>query len=192
MSEYDESNNSYSSTTISIPEKLSRNYINEKLLKKICILLEALIDLNPVKNLKKERINKTIFDLKRLPLVSLYDYLYRIIKYTRINDCTLINALIYIDRIHKNKFIITYYNIHKLIFIAIVLASKFVEDNCLNRKLYSRIGGITAKEFEILEIKFCLYINYRLYIGKELFDKYYSNINNDYIFNNIKEELKRI
>ena len=135
MSEYDESNNSYSSTTISIPEKLSRNYINEKLLKKICILLEALIDLNPVKNLKKEKINKTIFDLKRLPLISLYDYLYRIIKYTRINDNTLINALIYIDRIHKNKFIITYYNIHKLIFIAIVLASKFVEDNCLNRKL---------------------------------------------------------
>ena len=192
MSEYDESNNSYSSTTISIPEKLSRNYINEKLLKKICILLEALIDLNPVKNLKKETINKTIFDLKRLPLISLYDYLYRIIKYTRINDNTLINALIYIDRIHKNKFIITYYNIHKLIFIAIVLASKFVEDNCLNRKLYSRIGGINAKEFEILEIKFCLYINYRLYIGKEIFDKYYSNINNDYIFNNIKEELKRI
>ena len=192
MSEYDESNNSYSSTTISIPEKLSRNYINEKLLKKICILLEALIDLNPVKNLKKETINKTIFDLKRLPLISLYDYLYRIIKYTRINDNTLINALIYIDRIHKNKFIITYYNIHKLIFIAIVLASKFVEDNCLNRKLYSRIGGITKKEFEILEIKFCLYINYRLYIGKEIFDKYYSNINNDYIFNNIKEELKRI
>ena len=192
MSEYDESNNSYSSTTISIPEKLSRNYINEKLLKKICILLEALIDLNPVKNLKKEKINKTIFDLKRLPLISLYDYLYRIIKYTRINDNTLINALIYIDRIHKNKFIITYYNIHKLIFIAIVLASKYVDDNCLNRKLYSRIGGITTKEFEILEIKFCLYINYRLYIGKELFDKYYSNINNDYIFNNIKEELKRI
>jgi len=191
MSEYDESNNSYSSTTISIPEKLSRNYINEKLLKKICILLEALIDLNPVKNLKKKTINKTIFDLKRLPLISLYDYLYRIIKYTRINDNTLINALIYIDRIHKNKFIITYYNIHKLIFIAIVLASKFVEDNCLNRKLYSRIGGITNKEFEILEIKFCLYINYRLYIKKDIFDKYYLNINNDYVFNGIKEELKR-
>ena len=44
---------------------------------------------------------------------------------------------------------------------------------------------------EILEIKFCLYINYRLYIKKDIFDKYYLNINNDYVFNDIKEELKR-
>ena len=192
MSEYDESNNSSLSTSISMPGELSRNYINEKLLKKICILLEALIDLNPVRKSKKEMINKTIFDLKRLPLISLYDYLYRIIKYTRINDNTLINALIYIDRIHENKFIITHYNIYKLIFIAIVLAAKFMEDNCLNSKIYSKIGGITIKEFEILEIKFCLFINYRLYIKKDLFDKYYLNINNDYVFNNIKEELNII
>ena len=188
MSEYDESSNSYSSTSISIPEKSPINYINEKLLKKICFLLEALINLNPVKQLRKD---KTIFDLKRLPLISLYDYLYRIIKYTRINDNTLINALIYIDRIHKNKLAITYYNIHKLIFIAIVLAARFNEDNCLNKKMYSKIGGITIQEMEILEIKFCLYINYRLYIKKDIFDKYYLNINNDYVFNDIKEELKR-
>ena len=63
MSEYDESSNSYSSTSISIKEKLPLNYINEKLLKKICFLLEALIDLNPVKKLRKD---KTKFDLKNI------------------------------------------------------------------------------------------------------------------------------
>ena len=107
----------------------------------------------------------------------------------KIKDDTLIYALIYIDRIYKNKFNITSYNIHKLSFIAIVLASKYKEDNCLSKKIYSEIGGITIKEFEKMEIEFCFYINYRLYIKKELFEKYYININNDYVFNYISNEI---
>ena len=40
-----------------------------------------------------------------------------------------------------------------------------------------------------MEIEFCFYINYRLYIKKELFEKYYININNDYVFNYISNEI---
>ena len=59
-----------------------------------------------------------------------------------------------------------------MIFVAIVLSAKYNGNCCLTNKLYSKIGGISVKELENLEIKFCKYINYRLYIRQELFDKY--------------------
>ena len=181
---------SNSSTLISISENIHNNYINTNLVKKICILLEALIDSNKLRiSNKKDIIYNSSFELKRIPFISLYDYLCRIIKYIKIDDDTLIYALIYIDRIHKNKFIVSSYNIHKLLFIAIVLAAKYKDDNCLSKKIYSKIGGISIKEFEKMEIEFCLYINYRLYIKQSLFEKYYIYITNDYVFNNITNEL---
>ena len=190
MSENIESIHSNSSTSIS--ENLLNDYINEKLIKKICFLLEALIDLNNEKSLKKGIIKETLFDLKTIPNISLYDYLYHIVKYTKINDTILIRALVYIDRINKKKkFIINYYNIHKLLLISILLAAEHNKDNFVNKKIYSNIGGISLKELQKLEKEFCKYINYGLYINKALFVKYYLNINNDYVFNYINEELKR-
>ena len=178
------------STSISISENISNNYINTNLINKICILLEMLINSSKLKlSSKKVNLPNSSFELKRIPFISLYDYLCRIIKYIKIDDDTLIYALIYIDRIHKNKFIVSSYNIHKLLFIAIVLAAKYKDDNCLSKKIYSKIGGITIKEFEKMEIEFCLYINYRLYIKQSLFEKYYIYITNDYVFNNITNEL---
>ena len=40
-----------------------------------------------------------------------------------------------------------------------------------------------------MEIEFCLYINYRLYIKQSLFEKYYIYITNDCVFSNITNEL---
>ena len=173
MSESDESTNSDSSTSVSIINQFSFDFISEKLIQKICLLIEALINLNQRNHLKQNNSRRTSFDIKRIPFISLHSYIYRIIKLTHIDAHTLIRALIYIDIINRNnKFVITYYNIHKLIFVAIVLSAKYNGNCCLTNKLYSKIGGISVKELENLEIKFCKYINYRLYIRQELFDKY--------------------
>ena len=190
MSEHTESTYSDSSTCYTRLNNFPDIKINEKLLEKIYILIEALINISKKKYLNKRFLHRTVFNMKTIPLISVYDYLYRIMKYTKIKESTLIKALIYIDRIHKNKnIIISYYNIHKLIFIAIVLSAKYNEDNPLNKKLYSKIGGITMKEFDNLEIKFCKYINYRLYIKEKIYNKYYKYINNDYVFINIIKNL---
>ena len=190
MSERSESAYSDSSTCYTKINIFSDNNINEKLLEKIYLLIEALINKNKKIYLNKRLNYKSSFNMKSFPLISIYDYLYRIVKYTKIKESTLIKALIYIDRIQRNKnIIISYYNIHKLIFIAIVLSAKYSEDNPLNKKLYSKIGGITLKELNNLEIKFCQYINYRLYIKETLFNKYYKYINNDYTFINIIKDL---
>ena len=195
MSEYSSLSKSYLSTTISQLDSFEviYPYIDEKMLKKICILLESLIILN-MNKISENKIKKvTLFDLKGYPSISLYDYLYRIVKYTKIKDTTLIIALIYIDIIFsKNKFFITYNNIYKTLFISIILASKHYDDNYLSNRLYAKIGGIHVKELEKLENKFSKLIRFKFTLDNILINKYIKYINNDYICFNIVKRLNSI
>ena len=191
MSEHCLSSQSNISTSISISDSFDSNhpYINEKLLKKVCILLKALIKLKPNK-IKGNKFKKLdAFNLKGIPSMSLYDYLYRIVKYTKIRDNTLITALIYIDIIcTKNKFNFNHYSIYKLLFISIILASKHCSDNYCSKKLYSEIGGVQVKELELLEKKFSLLLKFKFSLEKILVDKYNEYINNDHVFYYIESD----
>ena len=51
------------------------------------------------------------FTFKMLPSLSLFDYLQRILKYVKIELSTLIIAMIYIDRICREKVFLNEYNI---------------------------------------------------------------------------------
>ena len=185
MSENLESSYSNSSTNSSLSHKY--NYINEKLIKKISIILEKVIYLNSNKFQKK----KSIFNCNFIPNLSLYNYIYRIQKYSEVEDNTLILALIYIDRICCNNFIINYYNIHKILLVSVVFAIKYNEDNYYTNSYYSKIGGIKINEFNALEKEFAQIIDFQFYVKKSLFDKYYKYINNDYIlYNNISAFIR--
>ena len=185
MSENLESSYSNSSTNSSLSHKY--NYINEKLIKKISIILEKVIYLNSNKFQKKE----SIFNCNFIPNISLYNYIYRIQKYSEMEDNTLILALIYIDRICCNNFIINYYNIHKILLVSVVFAIKYNEDNYYTNSYYSKIGGIKINEFNALEKEFASIIDFQFYVKKSLFDKYYKYINNDYIlYNNISAFIR--
>ena len=178
MSENLESSYSNSSTNSSLSHKYT--YINEKLIKKISIILEKVIYLNSNKFQKK----KSIFNCNFIPNLSLYNYIYRIQKYSEVEDNTLILALIYIDRICCNNFIINYYNIHKIFLVSVVFAIKYNEDNYYTNSYYSKIGGIKINEFNALEKEFASIIDFQFYVKKSLFDKYYKYINNDSILSN--------
>ena len=185
MSENLESSYSNSSTNSSLSHKYT--YINEKLIKKISIILEKVIYLNSNKFQKK----KSIFNCNFIPNLSLYNYIYRIQKYSEVEDNTLILALIYIDRICCNNFIINYYNIHKIFLVSVVFAIKYNEDNYYTNSYYSKIGGIKINEFNALEKEFASIIDFQFYVKKSLFDKYYKYINNDCILSNNINVLSR-
>ena len=185
MSENLESPYSNSSTNSSLSHEYT--YINEKLIKRISIILEKVLYLNSNKFQK----TKSSFNCTFIPNISLYNYIYRIQKYSEMEDNTLILALIYIDRICSNNFIINYYNIYKIILISIVFAIKYNEDNYYTNSYYSKIGGIKINEFNALEKEFASIIDFQFYVKKSLFDKYYKYINNDYIlYNNISAFIR--
>ena len=75
-----------------------------------------------------------------------------------------------------NHFILTYYNIHKLILASFILAIKYNEENYYSMIYYSKIGGVTLSEIKNLESEFLILVRYKLFVETKLFDKYYNDL----------------
>ena len=164
-----------------------KQIINENLIIKEDEIIIGTIDIiselfiNICEENKSKKTNKNFllksFTNMYIPSISIKEYLLRLSKYSKINESTIILILIYIDRIcNRNNFILTYYNIHKLILAAFVLAIKYNEDNYYSMIFYSKIGGVTLSELNNLEYEYLILINYNLFIQTNLFDKYYNDI----------------
>ena len=151
-------------------------------IKEISNILNTIISTN-----KKEKIKKNTnspFNHDHVPKISIFDYLLRIKKYSGIENSTLIIALIYIDRICKKKiFLLTKYNIHRILFTSILISIKNNEDIIYNNSYFSKIGGVDMNELIILENHFLKIIDFELYVSDKLYNKYYNYIN----YNNIVE-----
>ena len=76
--------------------------INIFLLKQISDILNSIISEN--KKSENSTQENSLFRHDNIPNISLFDYLFRIQKYTGIENSTLIIALIYIDRICHKKY----------------------------------------------------------------------------------------
>ncbi|MCQ2819238.1 MAG: hypothetical protein MJ252_18400 [archaeon] len=123
------------------------------------------------KKLKKEK--GSLFFCKTLPPISLGDYLDRILKYTKMDESTLVLSLIYIDRMCKNnKIFICEYNVHRIVLSSIVTAIKYHEDRFYKNDYYAKIGGITLAELNNLEAEFLGLIEFNLFVDSKIFEKY--------------------
>ena len=112
-----------------------------------------------------------------IPSISIKDYLLRIQNYTEAEESTFIIALMYINRLNKiGKIYLTPYNIHRIVFVAILLAIKYNEDLQYDFNFYSMIAGIPMKELKYLESEFTCLIKFNLYINDEDYRDYKSNL----------------
>ena len=151
-------------------ESSKKIIIHKALLKEIDNTLTQII--SEKKNSKNQN---DIFSHGRVPKIPLFDYLLRIQKYTRIDNSTIIMALIYIDRVCIRKGLtLTNYNIHRLLFTSILISIKFNEDIIYDNLLYSKIGGIHVAELNKLEHEFLKMIGFSLFVSEEVYKKYYT------------------
>ena len=132
---------------------------------------------------------------KSIPAISIKNFFERIVKYTKIENSTLILVLVYIDRLcDKQKFRLNYFNIHKIIISAMIIAIKYNEDEYYDQNFYSKVGGITIKELQKLEHAILTLLNFDLFVNETLFNKYYNYIqsvitthdNEDVLYNDTK------
>ena len=166
-------------------ENISKNeepQINSiELIKSISIILNTILEENSKLSNINDIIlkqNKMCFSSNSIPKISIYDYLKRIQTYTNIEKNTLILSLIYIDRIcKKSKLILTYYNIHRIIFSAILISIKYNEDNYYNNKYYAEIAGIKINELNSIEYNFIKLCDFKIFVSDEIFNKYNSHLN---------------
>ena len=122
---------------------------------------------------------KLAFSANLIPNISIEDYLIRIQMYSNIEKSTLIISLILIDRLCQiSNLTLTYHNIHRIIFSAILISIKYNEDTYYDNKYYAEIAGVTLKELKILEYSFLSMVHFKLFIQEELYDKYIQYLDN--------------
>ena len=112
------------------------------------------------------------FTFKMKPGISLLDYLRRIIKYLKIEYSTLIIAMIYIDRICKEKVFLNEYNIHRIMLISIYIAYTYNEDCIYDNKYLALVSGLSKTEMITLEEDFLDLIDFKLFVSEEIFEQY--------------------
>ena len=165
---------------------------NKELIKAISKTLTLILDENMKLYNYDEIVKKQIknkFSTNKEPKVSVYDYLVRIQTYSHIEKNTLIISLIYIDKLcHKNNIFLTYYNAHRILFTAIIMAIKYNEDAFYDNKYYSEIAGLNLNELKVLESTFIKLCDFSLFVHDDIFENYSTYI---YSFekNNLLSEI---
>jgi len=115
------------------------------------------------------------FTSRKIPKISIKDFLDCLLKYGKTFNEIAIILFIYIDKIcNKHKINLNYYNIHKLILAAFIVAIKFHEDKYYSMSYYAKLGGISTKEAIKLEYEFTSLIDFKLFVEQKEYDKYYN------------------
>ena len=160
---------------------------NFNLIKAISQTLTSILENNKkLKNFKEILKNqgKMVFSANLIPNISIEDYLIRIQTYSNMETSTLILSLILIDRLCQiSNLTLTYHNIHRIIFSAILISIKYNEDNYFDNKFYAEIAGVKLKELQLLEYNFISLLNFNIFIQDEIYDKY-----KQYLFDFEKEK----
>ena len=95
------------------------------------------------------------------------------IKYSKIENTTLVLILIYIDRVCDiNKIRLNYFNIHKLIIASMLVSIKYNEDDYFSNEFYAKVGGIRMAEMNKLEYEFLSLVEFNLFVNEDVFNKY--------------------
>jgi len=116
----------------------------------------------------------TRFQALRAPQIAIKSYLERIVKYSNCSEECFVLALIYIDRLIKvnEKFMLNSLNVHRLMITSVMLGAKFFDDQYYNNAHFGKVGGVSCKEINLLEIEFVFMINFNLYVETDLYETY--------------------
>ena len=157
----------------------NQSFNDFSIVQRISSTLEGIINKNEAENTENNLVDydHSPFTHKTVPKISIEDYLNRIQKYSELEDSTLIIALIYIDRLLENKNIkLSIYNVHRILFTAVLLAIKYNEDEIYENNIFAEIFGVSNKELNNLESEFLDLIEFNLFITKKIFQLYYNKI----------------
>ena len=170
-------------------DNLKKNLI---LIKSISNALTTILEENKKLDNYKEIIkkqSKMVFSANSIPGISINDYLIRIQTYSGIEKSTLILSLILIDHLcRKSELILSYYNIHRVLFGSILISIKFNEDSYYDNKFYSEIAGVKLKELQNIEECFFEMSDFDVYVDQQEFEQYRQYLED---YNEISQDEKK-
>lgn len=160
---------------------------NEHIINAISLNYEEIIKEN------KELVDfvvKDKFYLRRVPNITLSEYITYIMEHTNINISTIIIAIIYIDMFcEKYKYVLCFNNIYLMFLTACLLSIKFNEDKYISSEFYAEICEIPVEYLNELEKYLCLKLRYSLYVEDTEYNSYYNYLANYIPEKKAKEEM---
>ncbi|CAG9327625.1 unnamed protein product [Blepharisma stoltei] len=121
---------------------------------------------------------RLFFEQAKIPSISMYDYLAYLNTYTHCSEHCYVLSLIYVERLISNfrKYIFDNISLHKLFLIGLVVAAKYSEDKYYKNSYYAKVGGIQVSDFNNLEKKFLMLLDFDLYISNEQYEHFTDTI----------------
>ena len=142
-----------------------------RLLPEIAKFLTELTRYGDIQRAKDSRkMEPSVFDGKTV-VMSVEDYLIRLSKYGNVGGEVFVLMLIFLQRLIKHTSLLVHsFVVHRMIFTAFVLATKYHEEDLYTNSHYSQIGGIVRGELARLELFFVKATKFELFVSRDEFD----------------------
>ncbi|KAK6330529.1 hypothetical protein TWF696_003416 [Orbilia brochopaga] len=136
-------------------------------------MLNQLVAINNVIPLTQGGLTR--FHSRAPPTITITDYLHRIALHTTLEPSTLLSMVYYIDLLsgHYAAFTISSLTVHRFLITAATVASKGLCDSFCTNTFYARVGGISLRELNVLELEFLSRVGWRIVPQPEVLREYY-------------------
>ena len=142
-------------------------------------ILNGLMTKTPNKGFfrKAKLIESSAFYSMGLIKISLQSYIQRLLQYVELNNSHFILALKYFNRvIQKGNYKKSNISFHKLFFVCLVAADKYLEDDIFNNSYYAQVGGMKCADLFAMEMEFYEAIEFDLYVNDQEFEDFKKEI----------------
>ena len=166
------------------PKTIAEFINEEEIVLFISSIFNSIISYNKQLKKRQKRSKHEYIHSSLTPVISLEGFLKLIIKYTKIENNTLIVSYLYIMKlINKENFILEKNNIYLLLLASAVLAKKVLEDLVLNNDYYCQIGLFTERELSLAEYSlFCrldFQVNYSMEEVEQVYNEIFGSLPNE-------------
>ncbi|CAN0914274.1 CYCP3-1 [Linum grandiflorum] len=146
-------------------------------LPRLVSLLASSLEKTVQKKTTTSDVSNTVFHGSKPPALSIKQYLERVFKYAKCSTSCFVVAYVYLERFcQRSCCCLTPLNIHRLLITSVMVAAKFLDDECYNNEYYARIGGVSREEMNRMEMKFLFSLDFRLNVTVESYISYCSQL----------------
>ena len=151
-------------------DNLFINYHSEKNIQHVASVVSNLLQNHLTGGDNVPFHKENIFEKAVMPKITLEDYIYRIYISAKPTEETIIGSIIYFDKVlkkHAEK--VNKRSAHRIYLVAVLLASKYIEDDFYMNDDMAKFGGISLYEINKLEKKFCDWLDFNFIIFPKTF-----------------------
>jgi len=130
-----------------------------------------------MRNQSRRSSLRSLFHACQVPPMGVRSYCERILRYSRCSEeAFLYGILLVMKFVEATSHPITPYNVHRLLITGTLVGAKLRDDEYYSNLYYSRIGGISCGELNMLELMFLDALQWDTWIDEKYFDQFLISI----------------